>query len=720
MKAILFSKSGITTLLLSAIALAIWAIAGCGLSYNSAAGKSLAEPSLPIITCIANPTSVISGTSVQIAARAMSPLGLPLSYSYGATAGSVTSHGASATLDTQGTTGSITVTCKVVDTQGNAASSTTTVAVQVAESQPPTVSCSANPAAVTLGGGVAITAVASSPEDRPLSYSWSASSGTISGTGNVAALNTNGAAAGVITVTCRVVDSQGLTASATTPVTVSAPVVTPGPVLAPTISCSASPSIINQGGAAAITAIGSSPLGLPLSYSYSASAGSIRGSGTTGNLQTAGAPPGTVIVTCTVEQQGGGSASAIATVIVQSTSGEQAASADSFVDSIGVATHLSYDNTPYFTAWPQVLRALQTLGVRHIRDGYYDWPSSSPFVTEHQALAAVGIHCTYVIPLSPATDADSIEQFSPLVRDMEALESPNECDVPGNCNGNGPSGVANAVNFLPTIHAAATKLKIPILGPSFVEPYSYAAAGNISSEITDNNLHMYFGGRNPGSTGWGGVDPEGNSYGSFAYWLDQAATDAPGLPVEITESGYIAYPTTTTPYTLPESVEASYTPRTLLLAFQHGIKRTFLYELLDEVSSPGYGILRSDLTSKPAYSAVENLISSLSDKGSSFSPGKLSYSIEGGGASLNHLLLQKQDGSFWLVMWLEVSSFDPATLTPEGVTPEQIMLTVEGYHPSEVLRWDTLGKTTSEHTNTQASQLSLSITDQISIVKVDP
>ena len=177
MKAVAFSEAGSRILVLSVIAAAIWAIAGCGVSYNSTAGKSPAESAVPIITCSANPTSVLSGNSAQISTKAMSPLGLPLSYSYGATAGSIASEGTSATLDTQGTAGSITVTCKVVDTKGNAASSATTVAVQPAASQPPTVSCSANPAAVTLGGSVTITAVASSPEGRPLTYSWSASSG---------------------------------------------------------------------------------------------------------------------------------------------------------------------------------------------------------------------------------------------------------------------------------------------------------------------------------------------------------------------------------------------------------------------------------------------------------------------------------------------------------------------------------------------------------------
>ena len=105
---------------------------------------------------------------------------------------------------------------------------------------------------------------------------------------------------------------------------------------------------------------------------------------------------------------------------------------------------------------------------------------------------------------------------------------------------------------------------------------------------------------------------------------------ARALPSEITETGYIASETTAAPYTLPDSVEASYTPRTLLLAYKDGFKETFLYELLDEVSSPGYGLMNADLTPKPAYTAVKNLLATLSDQGASFTPGSLPYQLSGG------------------------------------------------------------------------------------------
>ena len=70
-----------------------------------------------------------------------------------------------------------------------------------------------------------INSIASSPDRRRLTYSYSASSGDISGNNATATLATQGAQPGAITVTCNVSDDRNppLTASSTTSVTVEAP-----------------------------------------------------------------------------------------------------------------------------------------------------------------------------------------------------------------------------------------------------------------------------------------------------------------------------------------------------------------------------------------------------------------------------------------------------------------------------------------------------------------
>ena len=97
--------------------------------------------------------------------------------------------------------------------------------------QPPTISCSANPSTLNAGDPSTITAAGVSPQNRPLTYSYSATAGSISGNTSSATLSTTGAAPGTtITVTCNVVDDKGQTASAQTTVTLNAPPPPPAPV----------------------------------------------------------------------------------------------------------------------------------------------------------------------------------------------------------------------------------------------------------------------------------------------------------------------------------------------------------------------------------------------------------------------------------------------------------------------------------------------------------
>jgi hypothetical protein len=403
--------------------------------------------------------------------------------------------------------------------------------------------------------------------------------------------------------------------------------------------------------------------------------------------------------------------------IVAQLPSERAAPADSFVDSIGVQTHASYTNTAYGN-WSQVMAALHSLGVRHIRDGL---PVTSAFVSNFQQLAAAGIHCTCGFALPTTLTAAQIASYVQLVQATEALEAPNECDATPNCGGGGTTGIANVVAFLPVLDATSAATTLPVVGPSFQTQLGYTSSGNIGSTMAFNNLHIYFGGRNPGSGGWGEGDAQGHFYGSFDWWMDQGNIDAPGVPDMVTETGYLAYPTATTAGTIPESVEASYTPRTLLIAYSKGIKRTFLYELVDEWTTTGYGLLANDFTPKPAFTAVKNLIATLQDPGANFTTGSLNYNISGNTNTLNHVLLQKRDGSYWLVLWLEQSSYDSAKNLPVPVTPQSITLSIgAGLRFGNLIQFDTSGNATPTASANSGYTLPLTISDQVSIIEIQP
>jgi hypothetical protein len=399
----------------------------------------------------------------------------------------------------------------------------------------------------------------------------------------------------------------------------------------------------------------------------------------------------------------------------------QAYQSDSFVDSIGVVTHLTYTNTNYYLEWPTVFNDLESLGVRHIRDGYYDWTPGTPFFAEHQQLASAHIKTDYVIPYNSSTTPSAIESIASQVGDMEAVEAPNECDVAGNCGSTEAESLDNMLSFMPTVDAAGSGLNMPVLGPSFATYTTYSQVGDIASETTDNNLHVYFGGRNPGSSGWGGLDAEGNAYGSIPFWLDMANEDAPGVPVMITETGYMMFSDDPPQYSIPPSTGASYIPRTLLLTYMQGVKRTYIYELLDEVSSPGYGLIDDSMNPKPAFLAVENLIANLWDEGPSFAPGKLAYSLTGGDSALKQVLFQKRDGSFWLVLWLEQSSYDEVNLVDTPVTPEQLNLELKSnYVVANVGTIENTGDMNWISTNPAGSTETITVSDAVTILKILP
>jgi outer membrane protein OmpA-like peptidoglycan-associated protein len=177
---------------------------------------------------------------------------------------------------------------------------------------PVTYSCSAAPASVYPGDPITVTGTALNLNPKkPASYTWSADGGTITGTTANATIATTTATPGSYTAKGHVSEGNkpGEMADCSAPYTVMQ-------FQPPTISCSANPSTVNPGGSSTITSSGNSPQNRPLTSSYSASAGSVTGSGTTATLSTSGAAPGTVTVTCNVVDDKGQSASATTTVTV--------------------------------------------------------------------------------------------------------------------------------------------------------------------------------------------------------------------------------------------------------------------------------------------------------------------------------------------------------------------------------------------------------------------
>src|SRR5262249_24611705 len=122
-----------------------------------------------------------------------------------------------------------------------------------------------------------------------------------------------------------------------------------------------------------------------------------------------------------------------------------------------------------------------------------------------------------------------------------------------------------------------------------------------------------------------------------------------------------------------------YVPRIFLEQWLRGIKRTYLYELVDlgaGQSDNGYGLLHSNFTPKPAYNALKNMLGLLTDKGPSFQVGGLDYKLSGGNPDVQHLLLQKRDGRFFLVLWVEEPCYDMNTKKALPISTANVTITL--------------------------------------------
>lgn len=85
----------------------------------------------------------------------------------------------------------------------------------VDEPRSPSVLCDANPLTIDPEGSATITAKGTSPENRPLTYSFTATTGEVSGNGSSALFKAIRVAPGPLVITCTVADDHGRHASDT-------------------------------------------------------------------------------------------------------------------------------------------------------------------------------------------------------------------------------------------------------------------------------------------------------------------------------------------------------------------------------------------------------------------------------------------------------------------------------------------------------------------------
>jgi outer membrane protein OmpA-like peptidoglycan-associated protein len=196
---------------------------------------TIAPPPSVTISCAAQPNSVFPGEPVTVTATAGQLL--PKDHVvYNWSGQGVTGTDTTAKVDTTNLApGNYTVNCGVKEGKPGKEglkpweSANGTATFTVKEYEPPTISCSANPTDLKPGDSATITSQGVSPQNRPLTYSYTASSGTVSGSGTTATYSSTGAQTGPVQITCNVADDKGHNATANTSLNIQPPPPPPGP-----------------------------------------------------------------------------------------------------------------------------------------------------------------------------------------------------------------------------------------------------------------------------------------------------------------------------------------------------------------------------------------------------------------------------------------------------------------------------------------------------------
>jgi hypothetical protein len=324
--------------------------------------------------------------------------------------------------------------------------------------------------------------------------------------------------------------------------------------------------------------------------------------------------------------------------------------ASSFIDSVGVNIHMSYLDTAY-NNWQQVRTKLVELGVKHVRDG-----ACVGCAEQRERLLALhdaGIGVNYIMrePGSP----DSIESLvdmlaGPMRATVDSVEGPNEYD-----HNSDPRWAAILRAYQRRLYdlvkGSASLRGVPVIGPSLISSQSYATLGDIARWVDVANIHPYAGGQIP-----------------MANLLANQQTErivAPRRPIVATEAGYNnAVASQGGHLPVSEAAQAAYVPRLFLDFFRAGIRRTYLYELVDEWPDPSrsyqekhFGLLRNDFSEKPAFGTLRTLLQTLEPlTPDPFRLVPLGYQIASGAPSdLRQLLLQTGPDSYSLVLWRDAT-----------------------------------------------------------------
>ena len=389
---------------------------------------------------------------------------------------------------------------------------------------------------------------------------------------------------------------------------------------------------------------------------------------------------------------------------------------DQLVQMVGVNVHLLDGQTAYGD-FPTVLKRLRTLGVRHVRTDFA--PGRKDLATEIDEMYAGGIHTelvmsdtgnTSVLPSAVA----ALTRLTPHA--VDGVEPMNEWNLFGPAN-----WASQDKTFSRRLHslvrAQPSLASTKVLGPALGLRNGYSDLGNLSSSLDYGNIHLYPGGAEPTNR--------------VTENLAGEATVAGKKPIVVTEAGYHnALNCRCTHPPITEHFAAVYEPRLFLDYFLRGsVKRVYQYELYDIAANPltqyhgSFGLLHSNGTAKPAYAALRNLIGLTADQGTSFTPTPLAVSVSpSNNAATNpvqHVLVERRNGTYTLFVWRDVSVWDIHALAPAPVHPQTATITF-GQPIASTTVYEPSAGANPVSTQLHPTSLTLPLAGQVDAIRIVP
>jgi len=391
---------------------------------------------------------------------------------------------------------------------------------------------------------------------------------------------------------------------------------------------------------------------------------------------------------------------------------------DAFLETLAVNTHVNYMDGAYANV-RNVADDLAWLGIRQVRDAP-PGSGAAPFAS-YVYLAQHGIKFSFMMHLNIAESLERVLRLDAEVPgSVAAIEGLNEIDhwpvSYGGLKGN-DAGLAAQREIYTRVHDTPQLAGVPVYD---LTGYDLKPVDTRANAADYTNGHVY-----PQN----GEQPMHNANGDTWMGSNIRVFRKYPLPMVITEFGYFSMPQSGwNMLGVDEPGQAKGVLNGYMDAAAAGVKRTYVYELLDQKpdaqnqnAEMHFGLFRIDNSPKPVASAIRNLTSILKDdtKRGAYDAagGALAYTLSGMPPLANSLLLQKKDGRFVLVLWNETQIWNRATGKPVVNPPVSVGLDL-GASAGRVSVYDPLVSDAPRESHRNVRRLDVSVPDHPVLIEV--